>query len=140
MHFFCLPLFPYLLPVGISLSQIRKKRNYSGSGSLPEITVNPGMFRTGVTKTGFSRYVSAISFDRNGSCIHLIALPHLSSLIAASPRMGRYSIKEALARRGNDLSEGKLRSILKELSDEGLIKINRTRGGCEITELGMTVL
>lgn len=62
------------------------------------------------------------------------------SLIAASPRMGRSSIKEALARRGNDLSEGKLRSILKELSDEGLIKINRTRGGCEITELGMTVL
>ncbi|WP_313258411.1 winged-helix domain-containing protein [Lacrimispora sp.] len=70
----------------------------------------------------------------------MIALPHLSSLIAASPRMGRSSIKEALARRGNDLSEGKLRSILKELSDEGLIKINRTRGGCEITELGMTVL
>ncbi|WP_313153317.1 sigma 54-interacting transcriptional regulator [Lacrimispora sp.] len=62
------------------------------------------------------------------------------TLIAASPRMGRSSIKEALARRGNDLSEGKLRSILKELSDEGLIKINRTRGGCEITELGMTVL
>lgn len=54
--------------------------------------------------------------------------------------MGRSSIKEALAQRGTDLSEGKLRSILKELSDEGLIKINHTRGGCEITELGMAVL
>ena len=62
------------------------------------------------------------------------------SLIAVSPRMGRSSIREALAQRGTDLSEGKLRSILKELSDEGLIKINRTRGGCEVTELGMAVL
>lgn len=62
------------------------------------------------------------------------------SLIAASPRIGRSGIKEVLTLRGNVLSEGKLRSILKELSDEGLIKINRTRGGCEITELGMTLL
>lgn len=62
------------------------------------------------------------------------------SLIAASPRMGRSSIKEALAGKGTHVSEGKLRTILRELSDEGLIKINRTRGGCEITELGMTVL
>lgn len=62
------------------------------------------------------------------------------SLIAASPRIGRNSIKEALNEKGTDISEGKLRTLLKELSGEGLIKINRTRGGCEITELGMTAL
>ena len=62
------------------------------------------------------------------------------SLIAASPRIGRSGIKEALAGKGTQVSEGKLRTILKELSDEGLIKINRTRGGCEITELGMALL
>ncbi len=62
------------------------------------------------------------------------------SAIAASPRIGRGGIKEILAERGFDLSEGKLRSLLKELAGEGLIKVNRTRGGCEITELGMTFL
>lgn len=62
------------------------------------------------------------------------------SAIAASPRCGRGGIKKILAESGTDLSEGKLRSLLKDLSDEGLIHINRTRGGCEITELGMTYL
>lgn len=62
------------------------------------------------------------------------------SAVASSPRIGRGGIKEILAGKGTDLSEGKLRSLLKDLSDEGLIQINRTRGGCEITELGMTFL
>lgn len=39
-----------------------------------------------------------------------------------------------------ELSDGRLRGLLKELSEEGLIRINRTRGGCEITEQGLMSL
>lgn len=62
------------------------------------------------------------------------------SLIASSPRIGRSSLKEILDERGTVLSEGALRTLLKELSADGLIQINRTRGGCEITELGLASL
>ncbi|MCB7089098.1 sigma 54-interacting transcriptional regulator [Enterocloster bolteae] len=60
--------------------------------------------------------------------------------IAASPRIGRGAIKNALAEAGAELSDGRLRGLLKELSEEGLIRINRTRGGCEITEQGLMSL
>lgn len=60
--------------------------------------------------------------------------------IAASPRIGRGSIKNTLAEAGVEVSDGRLRGLLKELSEEGLIRINRTRGGCEITELGLMSL
>ena len=60
--------------------------------------------------------------------------------IAASPRIGRGAIKNALAEAGVELSDGRLRGLLKELSEEGLIRINRTRGGCEITEQGLMSL
>ena len=60
--------------------------------------------------------------------------------IAASPRIGRGSIKNALAEAGVEVSDGRLRGLLKELSEEGLIRINRTRGGCEITEQGLMSL
>lgn len=60
------------------------------------------------------------------------------SIIAASPRIGRGGLKQALADADLDISDGRLRGLLKELSDESLIRINRTRGGCEITELGLT--
>ena len=60
--------------------------------------------------------------------------------IAASPRIGRGAIKNALAEAGVEVSDGRLRGLLKELSEEGLIRINRTRGGCEITEQGLMSL
>ena len=60
--------------------------------------------------------------------------------IAASPRIGRGSIKNTLAEAGVEVSDGRLRGLLKELSEEGLIRINRTRGGCEITEQGLMSL
>lgn len=60
--------------------------------------------------------------------------------IAASPRIGRGAIKNTLAEAGVEVSDGRLRGLLKELSEEGLIRINRTRGGCEITELGLMSL
>ncbi len=62
------------------------------------------------------------------------------SVVSSSPRIGRSAIREVLEKQGCYLSDGRLRGILKELSEEGLIQVNRTRGGCEITELGMTIL
>jgi len=41
-----------------------------------------------------------------------------------------------LENEGIQVAEGKIRSILQSLSEQGLIKVNRTRGGCEITETG----
>ena len=49
------------------------------------------------------------------------------SLIAETPRIGKDIA----------VSEGKLRGLLKELADDGLIRVGRTRSGCEITELGL---
>ena len=74
--------------------------------------------------------------DQDHSPVRLRVL----AAIAASPRIGRGSIKNALAEAGVELSDGRLRGLLKELSEEGLIRINRTRGGCEITELGLMSL
>lgn len=74
--------------------------------------------------------------DQNSSPARLKVL----SVIAASPRIGRGSIKYTLAEDGVDISDGRLRGLLKELSDEGLIRVNRTRGGCEITEQGLMAL
>lgn len=74
--------------------------------------------------------------DQDHSPVRLRVL----AAIAASPRIGRGSIKNALAEAGVELSDGRLRGLLKELSEEGLIRINRTRGGCEITEQGLMSL
>lgn len=62
------------------------------------------------------------------------------STIAANPRIGRGGIKNALSESGAEISDGRLRGLLKELSDDGLIKINRTKGGCEITEQGLVAV
>lgn len=74
--------------------------------------------------------------DQDHSPVRLRVL----AAIAASPRIGRGAIKNALAVAGVELSDGRLRGLLKELSEEGLIRINRTRGGCEITEQGLMSL
>lgn len=65
---------------------------------------------------------------------------HVLETIAASPRIGRGSIKNALAKDNLEISDGRLRGLLKELSEKGLIHVNRTRGGCEITEQGLMCL
>ena len=59
------------------------------------------------------------------------------SLIAETPRIGRGTILTALNDRDIAISDGKLRGLLKELTEEGLIRVGRTRSGCEITELGL---
>ena len=59
------------------------------------------------------------------------------SLIAENPRIGRGTILDALTEKEIAVSDGKLRGLLKELAEEGLIRVGRTRSGCEITELGL---
>ncbi len=61
-------------------------------------------------------------------------------IIRANPKSGRASIQKALAASGTQISDGKLRGLLKELASENLIFIHRTKGGCEITETGEAIL
>ena len=56
--------------------------------------------------------------------------------VAQNPKTGRAGLQEILENEGLQVAEGKIRSILQSLSEQGLIKVNRTRGGCEITETG----
>lgn len=53
-----------------------------------------------------------------------------------NPKSRRAGLQEILENEGLQVAEGKIRSILQSLSEQGLIKVNRTRGGCEITETG----
>lgn len=62
------------------------------------------------------------------------------SIIKTMPRSGRAAIQKALAESGIEISDGKLRGLLKELSDQGLILVHRTKGGCEITEAGTAMI
>lgn len=62
------------------------------------------------------------------------------SLIAETPRIGRGTILTALNEKDITVSDGKLRGLLKELAEEGLIRVGRTRSGCEITEQGLASL
>lgn len=62
---------------------------------------------------------------------------HILSLIIANPRIGRSTIQARLKENGITLSEGKIRTILQKLSACGYVKVHRTRGGCEATELGV---
>ena len=62
------------------------------------------------------------------------------TIIKNTPKSGRASIQKALSESGAQISDGKLRGLLKELSDQELILVHRTKGGCEITEAGLAVL
>ncbi len=62
------------------------------------------------------------------------------AIIQASPKSGRAAIQKALADSGTEISDGKLRGLLKELASENLILVHRTKGGCEITETGAALL
>ena len=62
------------------------------------------------------------------------------AIIQTSPKSGRAAIQKALAASGTEISDGKLRGLLKELAAENLIFVHRTKGGCEITETGAALL
>lgn len=61
-------------------------------------------------------------------------------LIYKNPGTGRTKLCQMIANGGTETSEGKLRGHLQSLADRGYIKMNRTRGGCEITEDGILLL
>ncbi|MBS6645527.1 MAG: sigma 54-interacting transcriptional regulator [Clostridiaceae bacterium] len=69
-----------------------------------------------------------------------IAEKQILKLIAAAPHIGRSGIKRQLEENGVSITEGKIRSTLQILNEYDYIKVHRTRGGCEITELGQVVL
>lgn len=61
-------------------------------------------------------------------------------IIYRNPKTGRAGLQKLLQNQGIEISEGKIRNILSELAEQGLIKMNRTRGGCEVTEDGELML
>lgn len=58
----------------------------------------------------------------------------VADIIRAYPKVGRMRICSILAERGVSVGEGTVRSTLRTLAEKGIIRINRTKGGCEIVE------
>lgn len=61
---------------------------------------------------------------------------HILRIIYQNPKTGRNKIQQLLKVQGTEISEGKIRGLLQSLAGNNLIKMNRTKGGCEITEKG----
>ncbi len=57
-----------------------------------------------------------------------------------NPKIGRATLLRIVRERGIDVTEGKIRSLLQDMSDRGLVRTNRTKGGCEITGKAETYL
>ena len=64
----------------------------------------------------------------------------LLELLYKNPGAGRAKLCQMITDGGMEASEGKLRGHLQSLAERGFIKMNRTRGGCEITEEGLLLL
>lgn len=62
------------------------------------------------------------------------------SFVSAHPKAGRLAIKNGLADGETFVSEAALRTVLGELSAAGYLIVHRTKGGCEISELGRMAL
>ena len=62
------------------------------------------------------------------------------SFVSTHPKAGRLAIKNGLADGKTFVSEAALRTVLGELSSAGYLIVHRTKGGCEISELGRMVL
>lgn len=56
------------------------------------------------------------------------------------PKIGRAKLFDELSQKGMKVTEGKIRSSLSGLAERGLIRMNRTKGGCEITDKGEMLL
>ena len=61
-------------------------------------------------------------------------------LINQYPKIGRSRLFVLMSENGMEITEGKIRSTLQSLAERGLIKMNRTKGGSEITEDGILLL
>ena len=53
-------------------------------------------------------------------------------IIAANPKIGRNGIQKLLLRDGVHMTEAQVRTILRRLADQAVIRVNKTRGGCEV--------
>jgi len=62
------------------------------------------------------------------------------AVVQQNPKIGRTRIYELLKEIGVEVTEGKVRGTLQAMTERGLIRINRTKGGCEITEDGELLL
>ena len=60
--------------------------------------------------------------------------------IDGSPKIGRSRLLTLLSGQFPALTDGKIRTLLNSLAAQQLIRVNRTRGGCEITEYGRLLL
>ena len=61
---------------------------------------------------------------------------HILDAIKRNPKIGRTRLCQLIQESETEVSEGKIRGNLYCLAERGLIKMNRTKGGCEITEKG----
>lgn len=61
-------------------------------------------------------------------------------IISEQPKIGRGKILSSLQNLGITISDGALRGTIKSLVSSGFLKVNRTRGGCEVTPLTRSVL
>lgn len=64
----------------------------------------------------------------------------LLTLISQYPKIGRSKLYLLMSERGMEVTEGKIRSTMQSLAERGLIRMNRTKGGTEITEEGAMFL
>lgn len=64
----------------------------------------------------------------------------LLKLIEANPKVGRSKLCSMMRVKDMTIAEGQVRSLLHDLAKKKAIVINRTRGGCEITEYGKLLL
>lgn len=65
---------------------------------------------------------------------------NILTTINDNPKIGRYKIYQILKSNYINITESKIRTILKNLQKYKYIVINNTRGGCEITYLGKMIL
>ena len=60
--------------------------------------------------------------------------------LSQNPKIGRVTLLHMIQENGMDVSEGKIRSTIHSMAEQGLVHTNRTKGGCEITGKGETYL
>ena len=82
--------------------------------------------------------LSCSLFTRYSS--HKLQLSDLPTYLRSRQMAGRLAIKNGLADGETFVSEAALRTVLGELSSAGYLIVHRTKGGCEISELGRMVL
>ncbi len=61
-------------------------------------------------------------------------------IISKNPKIGRNKIYEFLVHDGVEITEGRVRGVLSSLTDKKYIKVNKTKGGCEVTSLAEMVI